>query len=161
MKVSGRFVDKSIFVVIYTAVALLVVMGAHRLTDYTLDLAFYQDYLVPWEVSLMAWRQIQIEWKTDDGHDPVAYMQDLVLRMQAKGLQPPQSNTARAYVYRLNRFGAHARQILLVYKDSRIILYGLPSRKMRAGSIEGIPLCKITMCNGSEWTFTINRCFQL
>ena len=126
MKVSGRFVDKSIFVVIYTAVALLVVMGAHRLTDYTIDLAFYQDYLVPWEVSLMAWRQKQIEWKTDDGHDPVAYMQDLVLQMQAKGLQPPQSNTARAYVYRLNRFGAHARQILLVYKDGRIILYGLP-----------------------------------
>lgn len=126
MKVSGRVVDKSIFVVIYTAVALLVVMGAHRLTDYTLDLVFYRDYLVPWEVSLMAWRQKQIDWKTDDGHDPLAYMQNLVLQMQAKGLQPPQSNTPRAYVYRLKRFGAHARQILLVYKESHILLYGLP-----------------------------------
>jgi hypothetical protein len=127
MMVSGRVADKLIFAAIYTAVAVLVVGGARQLTNYALDAVFYRDYLMQWEVSLIALRQKQASWLAYDKQDPMAYMQHFVRRMQAEGLQAPQSNTAHAYVYRLHKFGEPARRILLVCLDNRIILYGLPA----------------------------------
>ena len=124
---SGKWADKLMFVAIYAMAALLVIWGARGIANYAMDANFYHDYLLQWEVRLLALRHQQPVWPPFNPQDPLLSMQNLVTLMEMNGLQPPKSNTARVYTYRLNKMGEKPAQILLICKESRLILYGLPA----------------------------------
>ncbi len=123
---SGRTTDKLVFTAIYITLALVVIWGARSIVNFALDSSFFRDYLLPWEVRLVALQYQQPVWPGNKEHDPMNYMLSLVRKMRTKGIQPPQSNTEHAFIYRLNKFGEKSRRILLVYRDGKIIIYGLP-----------------------------------
>lgn len=126
MKVTARVADKLLFTVIYLAVAVLVVWGAGRLINYTVDAGFYKKFLMPWEVSLMQMRYKTAHWPQYNKGNPVAYMQSVVHLMKTNGVPSPRSNTGHEFIYRISRFGGDAVQVLLVYHDNTIVIYGLP-----------------------------------
>jgi hypothetical protein len=114
------------FVAIYGVVALIVVWGAGRITDHAVDVRFYRDFLLPWEMRIVALRYKHVDWPAFEAHNPSAYMQALISLMKAYGIDPPESNTERRYIYRLTKFGGKANRLLIVYHDNRLIIYGLP-----------------------------------
>jgi len=125
---SGRVTDKMVFVAIYTVVAMVVVMpGARHIANYAADVVFYHDYLMPWKMRLVTMRHQTTHWPAWVDHDPGAYMRALMRVMRTGGLEPPNSNTEYGYVYRLNKFGEKARQILIVGTNEEMILYNLPA----------------------------------
>jgi hypothetical protein len=115
------------FAAIYLVVAVLLVWGAGRIANYAVDFRFYRDFLIPWEVRLLEMRHRSFHWPAFKKDHPVAYMQSVVDVMKSNGMQLPKSNTRHAFIYRLNRFGADATKILLVFNDNKITIYGLPS----------------------------------
>lgn len=124
---SGRLTDKVLFVAIYSVVAIVVVIhGGRLMTNYVLDTVFYNDYLMPWKLQLISMRHLTFAWPELKAQDPAGYMQTLVQSMAAAGVVPPKSNTAKCYLYQLNKFGEKARQILIVGTSEKIILYNLP-----------------------------------
>ena len=124
---SGRVTDKMLFVTIYTLVAMLVVIqGGRQVTNYVLDVMFYNNYLMPWQVQLIVMRQQTTQWPVYREHDPAGYMRALVDAMALKGLAAPESNTDKHYVYKLNKFGEKEQQILIVGTLEKIILFNLP-----------------------------------
>ena len=126
MNLSGRTADKLTFAAIYLAVALFVVWGGRHTMEYARDAVFYRDYLMSWEVQLTAMRYRAVQWPHLSAGNPVDYMQEVVRLMRINGLEPPPSNTADAFIYRLNAFGSGDYNLLLVFRDSQIVLYGLP-----------------------------------
>jgi len=124
---SGRVTDKILFVAIYSVIAILVVIqGGRKMTNYVLDAAFYNDYLMPWKIDLIDMRHRTVVWPDYKTQDPVGYMQLLMKNMASAGLTPPKSNAAEDYLYRLNKFGEKTQQILLVGTSELITLYNLP-----------------------------------
>ena len=128
MTVSGRVADKCIFVAIYLAAAVLIVWGAGRITDYAVDVRFYRNYLLPWHMRLLSLRYLPVNWPDYIDGNPMAYMQAVGKVMQASGVLPPKSNTNHGHTYRLRKFGNAAYQILLVYKENALVIYGLPKK---------------------------------
>lgn len=125
---AGQVTDKIFFAAIYTMVAVLVVHTGRGIVHYALDAAFYRDYLQPWERSLVALRNQTAQWPAYDRQDPVGYMQALTAMMKARGIAPPSSNTAQAFIYRFARFGRKPHKVLLVGTPGRMILYNVPAR---------------------------------
>ena len=123
---SGRTADKLTFAAIYLAVALLIVWGGKRVMNYARDAGFYRDYLMSWEVRLMDLRYRAVQWPLLSGDNPVAYMREVVRLMRINGIEPPASNTADTFIYRLNAFGDREHMLLLVLLDNQIVIYGLP-----------------------------------
>lgn len=123
---SGRVVDKLFFTGIYLAVALLVVWAAGRMVNYSVDASFYRSFMMPWESGLIQMRYKTIQWPSYRKDRPVAYMQSVVQLMKMNGIQLPRSNTKHAFTYRLNKFGGKAVQILLVFNNNTVIIYGMP-----------------------------------
>ncbi|MBT8341551.1 MAG: hypothetical protein HKP58_20605 [Desulfatitalea sp.] len=128
MRISGSATDKLMFAAIYIGIAvILVIQGARHLADYALDASFFNDYLCLWETRLVEMRQGAINWPPQDRNDPAGYMQQLADVMRRQGISPPRSNTDRPYVYRLQRFGRRAVQVLLVSTRQGITLFNLPT----------------------------------
>ena len=123
---TGRVADKLMFVAIYLAASVLVVWGAGRITNYAQDARFYRTYLKPWEMRLLALRYKPVEWPVYIESNPATYMQAVTRVMQVNGVQPPESNTDFGYTYRLQKFGDEVHQILLVFRDNHLVIYGLP-----------------------------------
>jgi hypothetical protein len=124
---SGRVADKLIFTAIYVMVAVLMMWGVRITVNYALDARFYQAFLAPWQVRLLAMQHQAPGWPEFDGRDSFRYMETLVAFMKKKGLQPPQSNTEKPFIYRLSKFGDRAQRILVVFEHNAIMLYGLPA----------------------------------
>lgn len=124
---SGRVTDKMMFVTIYSVVAILVVIqGGRHMTNYVLDAAFYNDYLMPWKLQLIAMRHQSTSWPELMSYNPGAYMQSLVVAMHAVGLTPPKSNTSKCWLYQLNKFGNSVQPVLIVGTVKNMVLYNLP-----------------------------------
>ena len=128
MVITGRSADKLIFAALYTLAAIIVVWGAGRITDKAADMRLYRDFLLPWETRVVALRYQNVSWPKFEKNNPAKSMQALIALMQMHGLDPPESNTGRRFVYRLRKFGGSAYQLLLVYHDHRLIIYGLPDK---------------------------------
>ena len=125
--VAGKLADKLIFTAIYIAVAIVVVWGARSITNYAQDAAFYRDFLIAWEASLLSMRHQNAAAPAYTDQEPIGYMEQLAAFMRGKGIKPPESNTKNAFIYRLRKFGEKPRQVLLLYKQNRIVLFGLPA----------------------------------
>lgn len=123
---SPMAIDKIAFVLIYVAIAMIVMWAARSVTNYALDTNFYQNFLTAWEARLVAMRYKKVSWEPYDGKSPSDYMQSLIKVMQDNGLSPPPSNTEHRFIYRMNKFGDRSRQIMLLFHNDRLILYGLP-----------------------------------
>ena len=124
---SGKLTDKLLFVAIYIAAGILVVYGARCITNYALDIRFYQDFLLPWKTTFLAMRHQAPIWPEANGEDPMGAMQTLVRHLQEKGIEFPKSNTTYPFVYRLNKFGERDQRILMVFRQNKMLLYGLPA----------------------------------
>lgn len=72
MNADGRTVDRLAASIIYLIGDLLAVWGGTRVIDNALDLGFYRDYLIPWEVRLMAMRQKPVRWPEVEDGNPAA-----------------------------------------------------------------------------------------
>jgi len=127
MMLSGRVTDKLLFATLYLILGVVAVRGAGLITNYALDVRFYQDFLMPWRASLLTMRHQAPAGHGYDGEDPMRYMQTLIRHLQDHGIAYPSSNTDHPFVYRLGKFGERPQQILMVFGRNRLNLYGLPA----------------------------------
>lgn len=125
MPLSGKAVDRSVFVVLYIGLIALTLWGGSRVINYSLDSKFYKDFLLKWEVSLRSYSAKNVIWPHFSGDNHVEYMDHLTQLMGRGDISPPQSNTGRPYVYRLNKIGREQEDIFLLCLCDRIILYGI------------------------------------
>ncbi len=124
----GRVTDRLTSAVLYTGVVILIIWPGTALVNFSLDSKFYRDFLTRWEVALISNRHEGGEWPLFSGGSHVRYMEQLSRMMCSRGFPPPESNTARSYIYRLDKIGEPGEDIFLLCFSQKIILYGIPSR---------------------------------
>jgi len=125
MPLSGKVVDKLLFLVLYAGIIALVLWGGSRIINYSLDSKFYKDFLLQWEASLRSYSAKIGIWPHFSGSNHIEYMDNLTRLMGRSDTLPPQSNTGRSYVYRIKKIGREEEDIFLLCFSNRIILYGI------------------------------------
>lgn len=125
MPLSGKAVDKLVFVVLYIGLIALTLWGGSRIINYSMGSKFYKDFLLKWEVSLRSYSAKNGIWPHFSGDNHVEYMDNLAQLMGRGDISLPQSNTKRSYVYRIKRIGREEEDIFLLCFSNRIILYGI------------------------------------
>jgi hypothetical protein len=125
MALSGKAVDKLIFVGLYGGLIALMVWGGSRLINYSLDSKFYKDFLLQWETSLRSYSAKSGIWPHFSGSNHVEYMNNLCQLIERAGISLPKSNTGRSYVYRIKKIGKEQDDIFILCFLNRIILYGI------------------------------------
>ena len=125
MALSGKAVDKLVFIVLYGGLIALVVWGGSRLINYSLDSKFYKDFLLQWESSLSSYSVKSGIWPDFSGGNHVEYMDNLSQLMERVDISPPKSNTGHSYVYRIEKIGKEQDDIFILGFSSRIFLYGI------------------------------------
>lgn len=128
MPVSGRAVDRLASMVIYAGFGVLTLWAGIGLINASLETQLHKDFLLKWEVALQRFNQEDGRWPQFSGANHVAYMDRLIEFMGNKGTPPPLSNTRRAYVYRLKRWGWPGEDIFLLCFSNRMILYGISEK---------------------------------
>lgn len=128
MPVSGRAVDRLASMVIYAGFGALTLWAGIRLINASLETRLHKDFLLKWEVALQRFNQEGGRWPEFSGANHVAYMDRLTEFMGNEGMPPPLSNTGRAYVYRLKRWGWPEEDIFLLCFSNRMILYGISEK---------------------------------
>jgi hypothetical protein len=93
MALSGKAVNKLIFVGLYGGLIALVVWGGSRLINYSLDSRFYKDFLLQWEASLSSYSVKSGIWPHFSGSNHVEYMDNLNQLMSRSSVSLPKSNT--------------------------------------------------------------------
>jgi hypothetical protein len=125
MALSGKAVDKLIFVVLYGGLIALILWGGSRLINYSLDSKFYKDFLLQWEASLSSYSVKSGIWPHFSGSNHLEYMDNLTRLMERVDISLPQSNTKRSYVYRIKKIGKEQDDVFILCFSNRIILYGI------------------------------------
>jgi hypothetical protein len=128
MPVSGRAVDRLASMVLYAGFGVLTLWAGIGLINASLEARLHKDFLLKWEVALQRFNQEGGRWPDFSGANHVAYMDRLIEFMGAKGTPPPLSNTRRAYIYRLKRWGWPEEDVFLLCFSNRMILYGISER---------------------------------
>lgn len=95
-----------------------------------MEVRFFKDYLLQWEVGLRAYGSEQGRWPAFSGNNHVDYMDALVIQMRHAGISLPKSNTTSAYRYRMDRFNADDEDIFLLCFHDRIILFGVSDQTL-------------------------------
>jgi hypothetical protein len=128
MDISGKAADRLVSIVIYVGFGGLALWAGTALINHSLDLKFYKDFVLKWEVALCAYSQKGGPWPHFSGGNHVQYMDQLSSLMSNIALSPPlapASNTNRPYVYRLDKIGYPQEDIFLLCFSHKIILYGV------------------------------------
>ena len=125
MALSGKAVDKLLFVGLYGGLIALMVWGGSRLINYSLDSKFYKDFLLQWETSLRSYSVKGGVWPHFSGRNHVEYMNNLSQLIEKADISLPKSNTGRSYVYRIKKIGKEQENIFILCFFNRIILYGI------------------------------------
>lgn len=125
MALSGKAVDKLIFVVLYGGLIALILWGGSRLINYSLDSKFYKDFLLQWEASLSSYSVKSGIWPHFSGSNHLEYMDNLTRLMERVDISLPQSNTKRSYVYRIKKIAKEQDDVFILCFSNRIILYGI------------------------------------
>jgi hypothetical protein len=128
MPVSGRAVDRLASMVIYAGFGCLTLWMGIRLINHSLEARLQKDFLMKWEVALQRFNAEGGVWPHFSGGNHVAYMDRLTQFMGNKGTPPPLSNTDRAYIYRLHRWGWPEERIFLLCFSNRVVLYGVSDK---------------------------------
>jgi len=125
MALSGKTVDRLLFLGLYGGLIALVVWGGSRLINYSLDSKFYKDFLLQWEASLRYYSVKGGVWPHFSGRNHVEYMNNLSQLIERADISLPKSNTGRSYVYRIRKIGKEQENIFILCFFNRIILYGI------------------------------------
>ena len=125
MAISGKAVDKLVFIVLYGGFIGLALWGGSRIINYSLDSKFYKDFLLEWEASLRSYSVKSGIWPHFSGSNHVEYMDNLTRLMGRSGISPPQSNTGRSYVYRIKKIAREDDDVFILCFSKRIVLYGI------------------------------------
>ena len=125
MALSGKAVDKLLFVALYGGLIALVVWGGSRLINYSLDSKFYKDFLLQWETSLRSYAVKSGIWPHFSGSNHLEYMNNLSRLIERADISLPKSNTGRSYIYRIKKIGKEQNNIFILCFFNRIILYGI------------------------------------
>lgn len=131
MALSGKAVDKLLFVGLYGGLIALMVWGGTRLINYSLDSKFYKDFLLQWEASLRTYSVKGGVWPHFSGSNHVEYMNNLSQLIERADISLPKSNTRRSYVYRIKKIGKEKENIFILCFFNRIILYGISKDTFR------------------------------
>ena len=125
MAITSNITDRFSSGMLYILMALVTLWSGFRLLNHGLEVRFFKDYLLQWEVGLQAFSSQQSTWPAFSGSNHAAYMDALVRRMKNAGVALPDSNTPAAYRYRIERFGARDEDIFVLCFHDRIVLYGI------------------------------------
>jgi len=125
MALSGKAVEKLLFVGLYGGLIVLMVWGGSRLINYSLDSRFYKDFLLQWEASLRSYSVKSGIWPHFSGSNHLEYMNNLSQLIERADISLPKSNTGRSYVYRIKKIGKEQDDIFILCFSDRIILYGI------------------------------------
>ena len=128
MHVSGKTAHRAVSIALYTALILATVFAGTKGINYAIEAKFQQGFLIGWELAIQKLRADNGTWPHFSGGNHVVYMDGLLQEMRKRGITPPSSNTARAYIYRIKKIGwnsPEAELFLLCFPD-KIIVYGMP-----------------------------------
>ena len=125
MALSGKAVDKLLFIGLYGGLIALMVWGGSRLINYSLDSTFYKDFLLQWEASLRSYSVKSGIWPHFSGSNHSEYMNNLCQLIERADISLPKSNTGRSYVYRIKKIGKEHDDIFILCFLNRIVLYGI------------------------------------
>jgi len=128
MPVSARGIDRLASTVLYAGFGALTLWAGVSLINFSLETKLHKDFLMKWEVALERFNKEGGQWPDFSGGNHVAYMDSLIECMGNEGMPPPLSNTRRAYVYRLKRWGSPEEHIFLLGFGNRVVLYGLSEK---------------------------------
>ncbi len=142
MRGYGRITDRLYCFAVYTGFILLVLLAGSRMVNYSVDTYFFYHYLLEWESCIVRLDGKDVTFPHISNYNYVAYMDKLVALLNKNFINIPQSNTGKAYFYKIKRTGiAHGRDdrvFVLCFYD-RVVLYGLPEEtfNMIDKSIDG------------------------
>jgi len=105
--------------------------GGARLIGYSLDMRFYNEYLIKWETTVRDLAVTQVVWPSFNKNNHVAYMERLTDMMQKASIPIPASNTAQPFVYRIKKIGEADTNLFVLCLPNRIIVYGLSNRTIK------------------------------
>jgi len=130
MPVSGRTVDRLSSTVLFAGFGVLTLWAGISLINFSLETKFHKDFLMRWELTLQRYNKEGGRWPHFSGANHVAYMDHLTQCMANEGTPPPSSNTPRAYMYRLKRWGWQEEHIFLLCFSNRMVLYGISEKTL-------------------------------
>lgn len=128
MPVSERRTDRLASMAVCAGFAVFTLWAGTRLVNHALETTFFKDFFLEWEVALQRHKSEDGRWPQFSGGNHVEYMDRLSTWMRKEGSPPPMSNTERAYVYRLKRFGWPEERLFLLCSCDRIILYAISEK---------------------------------
>jgi hypothetical protein len=128
MPVSGRTVDRLASTVLYAGFGVFTLWAGVSLINFSLETKLHKDFLMKWEGALQRFNKESGQWPHFSGANHVTYMDHLMQFMANKGTPPPSSNTRRAYVYRLKRWGWPEERIFLLCFSNRMVIYGISEK---------------------------------
>jgi len=128
MRVTGKSAHRAVSITLYTTLILATVFAGAKGINYAIDAKFHQDFLIQWELAIQKFRADGGSWPDFSGGNHVAYMDDLLQEMRKRGITQPASNTARAYIYRIKKFGWNSpeAELFLLCFPEKMIVYGMP-----------------------------------
>lgn len=130
MPASARTVDRLASTVLYAGFGVLTLWVGVSLINCSLETKLHKDFLMRWEVALQRFSKEGGQWPHFSGANHAAYMDHLMQFMGNAGTPPPLSNTRRAYVYRLKRWGWPEERIFLLCFSNRMVLYGISEKTL-------------------------------
>ena len=128
MEWSRKATDRFVASVLYLGVCVAVVFAGVAVINHSLEVKFYKDYLLKWKVSLIRYRALDGSWPQFFGTNHVEYMNELVRRIEKKGINLPRSNTLWPYRYILDRIGYTGERIFILCFRDRILVYGMSQK---------------------------------
>ena len=130
MPVSARTTDRFMSIAIYIGIGVFILWVGSKLINYCLEVRFYKDFLLEWEVSAQSFKSDGGIWPQFSEGDRVGYMEHLTQRMSKKGMSLPASNAKRPFIYHINRLGHPKEEIFLLCLSHKIILSGISEKTL-------------------------------
>jgi hypothetical protein len=125
--ISERVADRFLSIGLYTLIGLGIVWFGSRMVNYALDVHFYNDYLLGWEMALTEYRHQSGGYPKFNGGNHMKYMQQMMQRMTQNMSVLPKSNTEFPFLYRIDKIGYETQRVFLLALSDRMVLYNLPA----------------------------------
>ena len=130
---SAKTAHKITAATLYFVFIFIAVWGGVRLINNSLDIKFYKDYLLQWEVALKKYVSQDGSWPEFTKTNHVEYMNNIIKLLDQRSIRYPLSNTECAYVYQIDKISLFQkkRNIFLLCFNNKIILYGVTPKTFK------------------------------
>jgi hypothetical protein len=130
MRISANASDRLVAGALYLLLTAGVLWIGFGLINRGLDVRFFKDFLLRWEVCLTEYSAQQGPWPVFSGNNHVAYMDRLTAGMTRLGIVLPVSDTAAGYRYRIERFGRADEDIFVLGLHDQMVIFGLSKQTL-------------------------------